>query len=298
MKTHVRIISLCSIIFILTGNLAAQETAGDEPLPKRSWFQGSVDYTSDNVYMGRKDSTSISYLTPAIGYYHKSGFFISTSMSYLAAAANSHLDLFSFEGGYSFSYHKVAGGISATKYFYNSQSTNVSSEIASGINAYTVLDLGFMKMSLDGSANSGSSTDYALSVGVERSFYFLDDDLDVTPSLSLNASSQNAYGSYYKNRRYSGKRKSKMEDGISYDISAAIANAPKFRVLDYELSIPVNYTMKNCTFYVTPTLAIPTNPSDVTVMIKPSSGSEYSETYKEKLDNAFYWMVGMSYKFF
>jgi len=289
---------LCSIIFMLNDNLEAQETPAKELIPKTSWFQGDINYTNDNVYMGRKDSTRVSYITPSIGYYHKSGFFMMSSMSYQVAAGDSHFDLFSFEGGYSFSHHKVEGGISVTKYFYNSRSTSVSSEIASSINGYTIMDLGFMKTSVDLSANFSTSIDYGLCLGVERSFYFLDDNLDVTPSISVNASTQNAYGSYYKNRRYSGKRKSKKEGGISYNISAGIANAAMFKVLDYEFSIPVNYTISNCTFYVTPTLAIPTNPSEVTVNIKPSSGSEYAETYKEKLENSFYWSVGIRYKFF
>src|SRR5690348_14066239 len=72
---------------------------------KTSYLKISGEYLSDNVYNGRKDSTVIPYLTPSVGYYHKSGLFLVASASWLST--EHRLDELTFQGGYSFSKNKL-----------------------------------------------------------------------------------------------------------------------------------------------------------------------------------------------
>ncbi|MBS1562866.1 MAG: hypothetical protein JST39_00700, partial [Bacteroidetes bacterium] len=71
-----------------------------------------------------------------------------------------------------------------------------------------------------------------------------------------------------------------------------------FKLLDYELSIPLDYTVKKCTFSFIPAFAIPVNPAVVTVNVKASAASAtVSKTSTEKLDNSFFATFQLSYKF-
>jgi len=69
-------------------------------------------YRSDYYYMGRSDSVKVPYLIPSIAYYHKSGFFISSTLSYLTLEGSARVDLFTLSGGYEYFGRKWATGIS------------------------------------------------------------------------------------------------------------------------------------------------------------------------------------------
>jgi len=58
--------------------------------------------------------------------------------------------------------------------------------------------------------------------------------------------------------------------------------------LDYELSVPVGYTLNKFRFSFTPVYAMPVNAATIT---------NGQNTYKEDLSNSFFWSLGVSYKF-
>lgn len=81
----------------------------------KSYFSLGLNYLSNSVYNGRKDSLATPYLTPSLGYYDKSGFFVSGSLSYLMRTGASRIDLFSLDAGYDFSIKKFDGEIAVSK---------------------------------------------------------------------------------------------------------------------------------------------------------------------------------------
>ena len=85
-----RTLALTGIILSLAGNsIYAQQTDSlatkndievaatdrDNSDPAKSYFSSGTNYQTDNVYLGRKDSATIPYLSPRLGYYYKSGLF-------------------------------------------------------------------------------------------------------------------------------------------------------------------------------------------------------------------------------
>jgi len=60
---------------------ADTSTPAKTAVPKKSYFSATVSFLSNSVYNGRKDSVATPYLTPMLGYYDKSGFFIDASWS-------------------------------------------------------------------------------------------------------------------------------------------------------------------------------------------------------------------------
>ncbi len=287
---------LCSASFC---HVFAQDTdsADSKTPPPKSYGKFSVSYQTNAVFNGRKDSILTPYITPTIGYYDKSGFYISGSLSYLASSANSRIDVFNIDAGYDFTINKLDGEISAFKSFYNSNSTNVKAEVQGGFGASVGYDLGFIHPTLQGGINLGKSTDYTAAFSLDHSFYAADDRLEITPSFIANASTQHYYGNYYANRKYL-KLKRKNGTGVYYDITADLTDASRFKILDYEWSVPINYTVKQFTFGITPAFAIPVNPATVTVNLKPSVGTNtITKTFTEKLENSFFCTFEVSYKF-
>src|ERR1035438_5269926 len=92
-----------------------------EVAPKRSYFLASLGYLSNNVYLGRKDSAVIPYITPDLAYYFKSGFFLEGAVNYVNTASENRIDALSFVGGYSFTAGNYSGEATASKFFYSSQ---------------------------------------------------------------------------------------------------------------------------------------------------------------------------------
>lgn len=236
------------------------------------------------------------YLTPSLTYYHKSGLYVSGGVSYLAASGSSRIDLSYIDAGYSFSVNNFEGQVSATKYFYNSQSTNVNADVKAGLDLYAGYDFGFIKPSAEATINFSKLTDYILTLGLEHSFE-AGDQFEITPSVFMNAGTQNAYNSYYSQRRFAVRKKKAGARSVVYDINASVEDAAAFKILDYECSLPVNYTLHHFTFNVTPSVALPVHPAIIQYSVKTAAGNSRSVTYTESLQNSFYWSAGVTFTF-
>src|SRR5215831_922971 len=91
---------------------------------KKTYFRAGISYLTNNVYLGRKDSIPVRYLTPKLGYYSKSGFFAEVAAGELIDAKVTRLDMFSLAAGYSFNAGNYLGEVTGSKFFYNKQSSN------------------------------------------------------------------------------------------------------------------------------------------------------------------------------
>jgi hypothetical protein len=283
-------VGLCCLL----QSLKAQDST-ENAVPEKSHWEAGLSYLNNSIYLGRKDTLKVPYLTPSISYYNKSGFYFSSSLSYLNSGGESRIDLFEMTAGYLFTINKFEGDISIAKDFYNTQSKNVKSETKGYTNISLSYDFGFIKPSLQGGVTFSNKDDYNAGFSLEHSFYAFDDNLEIDPSFLINASTQNYYGSYYTKRRYSGKRKKQTGPGTI--INGYLPNAAEFKIMDYEWSAPVNYSLGKFLFNFTPTLAMPVNPNIVVLTITPPSGISTTKTRTEKLSNVFFWSAGVTYSF-
>jgi hypothetical protein len=131
-------------------------------------------------------------------------------------------------------------------------------------------------------------------LGLEHTFSLVNEQLEINPAFRINAGTQNYYASYYGNRRYSQKRYTRNNTS---SITASLGDASRFQVMDYEWESSVEYKLtKKLKFSFTPTLAIPVNPSTVTLVTK--SGNSTSTTVStESLSTSFYFSLGVNYTF-
>ena len=276
--------------------LEAFKDSIEDQLASKSYFQASLSFLSNNVYLGRKDTAATPYATALFGYSHKSGLYANLSVSYLLASGENRIDLTSLEGGYIFKAGKLEGQASAVKYWYSKQSYNIRSEIKGTLSFSAGYDLGFIKPVIVPYVNIGNKTDFATTFGLEHSFYLANDHLDITPSLNANGSTQNYYSSYYKKRKFSVIRKG-VNVKVNGSQSGVVLNASQFKILDYEFSVPINYTIKKWTFNFSPTYAVPVSPAMLAITTIKGTAAPKTKISTEKLSNSFFFQAGITYKF-
>jgi hypothetical protein len=263
----------------------------------KSYFKAGVKYLSDNVYLGRKDSATISYITPTIGYFTKSGFYVTAGASYQPNNGANRIDLVTAEVGYDFSVKdKFYGGIYAGKYFYSANSYAVNAEVNTGIGAYGSYNLGSVSLNGGAGLSLSSQTDLITEAGISNSFTDKNDKIEFVPTVKFNAGSQNYFNQYFTTGRAANVNKGKGRGrgrgnnggGTTTTTTESVLQASQFKILDYELSVPFTYKTKRVEFKFTPTYAIPVNAAT----IETANG-----IVKEGLSNHFYAELELYYKF-
>lgn len=266
-------------------SFAQDKTVDSSKTQNTSTFKASLTYLSNAVYNGRKDSLALPYVTPSLGYFDKSGFYVSASASYLANAS-SRFDLFTLETGYDLTISdQVSASFYAEKYFYNKNSTSVKSEMKGGMGASLSYDPGLITLNGGVDLSFSSQTDVFTNLSLGHAFYLGADDQQwsITPTVTANAGSQKYYQAYKKSARII--KRSGVSGGNVY-----VVGADKFVLLDYEFSVPITYDAKKWGLHFTPTYALPENPISLT---RPNG----AVLVKEKLENTFYAELGVYVKF-
>lgn len=292
MKNLILFIAVLLVLFIAsTKSVAQQNTSADSIVntvstEKQSYGLVSTNYNSNIVFLGRKSLSKAPYLSAFTGYYHKSGLFINGGASYLAASGPNRFDLFTVTTGYDYYLKSFSAGLYGTKYFFNNKSTTVKSELSGYVGAYADYDFDLADVYIDASAYFGNTSDFILGAAVSRIFYAANDKLRFTPTFYLNAGTQNYYSNYNNNRRFG---RHMLNGGALQSTGSGMMGVGSFKVLDYELSVPVTYTQKKLRISFTPVFAIPVSAATIT---------NGQDTYKEDLSNSFFWSLGLSYKIF
>ncbi len=283
------------LVTVIMMTLLCQEMALAQPHKPQSYdsildkseLRVGIRYTSDYYYMGRADSAAAPYLSPSIGYFHKSGLSVRSSLSYLTAPGEGRIDLITFSGGYDYYAKKIAAGLSVTEYFFNDLSYAVQAEMSTYLNAYAGYDFSAFIFYADAGLGFSESTDVFLAGEINRTFYALRNKLRITPAVYMNAGTQEYYNEYYNMRNSqtgSGKRKGKGGQQPSTTQQVQIVASDKFEILDYEADLQISYTIQKVRFYVLTTWTFAVNPATVIT----DTG-----TYEEDLKNGFYWSSGI-----
>ncbi len=248
----------------------------------KSYSLVGITYNSDIVFLGRKSPIKSPYLSVSAGYYHKSGLFINSAVSYLAASGVKRIDLFTASGGYDYYKNNFVAGISATGYVFNSKSNTAKSALTGNLNVYADYDFDILEVYLDGTAYLSNQSDFIFSGAVSHHFYADNDKLKISPAFSLYAGTQNYYSNYNNNLQFERH----MSNNGS-PASTGMMGGGFFNIQNYEFSVPVRYELKNFQFVFWPVYAIPVNAATIT---------DNQNTYKEELTNNFFWSLGVSYK--
>jgi hypothetical protein len=276
---------------LLTQGLFAQfePDSKNDTLAEKSKFRIALAYASDYYFMGRVDSVRAPYLTPSLAYYHKSGLFIKTSLSYLTASNEGRIDLFRLSGGYDISVKKFGAGISLSEYFFSESSFVVQSEMSTYLYGYSEYEFKFIKLYLDGSLGFSSTTDVFLGLEINHTFRTLKNKLRIIPAFYLNAGTQKYYSDYITNR---SSKSIKNANGTVKGQQTAnstvytTTETQSFEMLDYEADIQFIYVFNKFRVFMSPTWLFPVNPATIVTA---------SGTSAEELKNGFYFSMGIRF---
>ena len=300
---HIFFIILLLIAFTSTTLLAQDSTK------EKSYFKASISYLSNSVYNGRKDSLLYPYITPTLGYYDKSGFFVNGSLSYLRSSSEKRIDLFTLGVGYDFEITpKLSGGVYADKYFYNQSSTNIQSDIKGNIGGNLSYNFGLFQLNAGADVLFASKSDFAINGGIAHAFYIGDEpsQWSITPTATVHISTLNFYEGYTSRRAGKNVQNANANTGTVTTVTTINNRGTGLTLLDYELSVPITYDAKSWGFAITPTLALPQNPiyTSTTTTFKPAFGmgtisqTNNSTPQSEKLfGTPFYAEVSVYFKF-
>ncbi|MCX6337465.1 MAG: hypothetical protein NT153_09310 [Bacteroidetes bacterium] len=295
-------ITFLFILSILSSSLVL-EAQSDSATSNKSYFKFSGTYLSNFIYNGRQDSITTPYITPSLGYYNKSGFYVIGSLSYLSSAKEKRLDLFSIDIGYDFSISKkLMGSVYANKSAYNQSSTAIQSDVKGSIGAYFNYDFNFLEFNTTTDITFANKTDIGVNMGLLHTFSFGEklNSFTLTPSVSANWSTLHFY------EGYTNRKLSRLAIFLNpSSVSTTTVNNSKMTLMDYEISIPLNYEYKNLGFFINPTVALPQNPiyTTTTTVNKQPNGTSITiannSTPKSEttLSNSFFVELGFYIKF-
>ena len=298
---------LSSLLLILICNYTVfgqntSESVEQSQMEDPSYVSIAVNFMNDAVYLGRKDSISAPYLYPSITYFNKTGLYATGSFSFLTKSNESRIDLFLGTIGYEINSKKFSSDISFTKYFFNTDSYNVISEVEADLTGTLGYDFDVfnLNLSLTNFFNKNSTSDIFLSSEISHDFVSTDRKFQISPTMGIFLGSQNFYKEYYIYNRFGSERSTGSGQGAGQGTGSTadpietttttvvLEESEKFDLMAVEFSIPIWYMAKPFTVSFLPVLVVPQNPATLTVD---------SAIYEEDLENTFYWMVGLSYRF-
>ena len=248
----------------------------DDPYDSMTYFMYGINYLSNNVYLGRSDTMVIPYISPYIGYHLGFGLYAKAMVSYDPIRRNwydPHVDVTTIEVGYDHTFgDHLNTTISLDKFFYDKNSINVRANSQGAGTVYGQYSNDWVEPQVIYMTTlNQKSMDYNTAFGLDHNFQFLNNTLNIIPTVTTYTGTQNYYDEYFK-KRIEKKDKKVKEDKV-------ISDAKKYKILDYEFSIQVTYRINKWLFSFTPTYAIPLSPSTIKLP---------TDTRKEKLTNKFF----------
>lgn len=266
-------IPLLTFVSLFIGSSVIAQTSAinnAEKPDKTASFKAGVNYLSNNVFMGRADTVKTSIILPELKYTFNNGIFISGNINYIPNNKRKKLDGGNIVAGYDFDItDDLSGGVSVAKLFYSSSSVQIGSSISSVFNAninYDIAGIITPAVSVDYNIiKNGFSNDVfingSLSHDFEKKGVFNDKDLfAISPTVAINAGTQNFYDAYVTGRKYKSTAKNQAlaakETALLDQRKEQLSH---FDVLDYEFSAPLEYKIGMLILNFTPTYAITKN---------------------------------------
>ncbi len=265
-----------SSVFSQAMKATKAEEEADDPYENKSYFMTGLNYMSNNVYLGRKDSVALPFISPYIGYHFSNGIYGKAIVS--DAPTKGYIDLLTLEAGWD---HNLGDhfnlGVCGDKFYYNKNSTNIRSATKGGLGANGQYTNDWIEPQLTWDFNfNKASTDYVLGLELDHDFDLKKHKFHIVPAVSLNYGTRHFYDDYFINRFLK-----KDKTLAAYNV---VADANEFVPLDYEIKTKFTYRVTKWLFTLTPTYSVPTSPATITLPGK----NKNKTTETEKLSNSFF----------
>ena len=245
-----------------------------------------LQYTSDWVYAGRKDSLSTPYLTPSILYAHHSGFFVKGFLSYLTT--EKRIDVWGVGAGYRMNKGNLYWGIGGELRLFNDSSYAVQSSVSSMAYSYLAYDLPWLEATVDVNGFFGDVGDVLIGLELGKTFFLADNKLSFYPNVYGLWGTQQYYSEYYTYKSTSQRKKQgqggvEPPSNITYTV---MQEATNFKFLSIDIGLAMKYRLNNISIHFVPSYAIPFN---------ASTFKTDNIISKENLKKNFYYNMGINF---
>jgi hypothetical protein len=305
MNSFYKLLVLLLFSIVTLHAFAQADTTDNDPDTldtKKGHVKFGVSYNNNSVYLGRTDTVTTPGYSASLFYTFKFGLYFSGGLDFIPNRKSNKLDGGNLEVGYDHSFGDLEGGLSFTKLFYNSGSTQVSSSLSSIVSAYADYDIAdIITPSIAVNYNidkSGTGSDFLFNPSLSHDFaiegiFGENDYLLISPQAGLNAGTQNYYAGYLEKKNRLSK---KVAAAVNAAYSSYYNSLGQFKLLDYELTLPVIYKAGLFRFSFTPTYAFAQDSlpkgskADEAITKTIEAGSPYKSS-------VFYFSLGVSLKF-
>lgn len=303
------IIMQSSFLYVTAQNKLISDDADlSEITPEKSSFKISTSYLSNSIYQGRQSEDLLSLINTGVGYYHKSGFFVSGSFTYIPNVGYQQIDRKDISIGYNYNGEKLGISTYLAKYIYNDSSSQINAGIQSSAGVGINYNFDYVTVGAATDFNFASKSDIVFNANLSHSFSLANDNLLITPMINMNAGTENFYQSYFSPKKKGGtsgstratikaakhrrNNNTASPNTTNTNNTAAsevtILNSSAFKIMDYEIGIPIEYRLNKFLLSFIPTYVLPVNPSTI---------SNNNIITTEVLKNAFVVELGVSFTF-
>jgi hypothetical protein len=252
------------LLLLLCCNLYAQRhglyqlpvTYNEDPYDELTYYYAGASYLTNNVYMGRKDTSRLPYLSAYAGYQLAMGLYIKATANYGLTRKSGHFDLFAFEAGYDRNFGKhIIAGASVEKYLYQRNSPGIKAAITESIFLYGRYENDKIEPEVDLTINRGANTDIIWTVSLDRKIRLLENTVNIFPALAFSYGSMQYYSGYFT-------RKLKNVN-VPATNEPVIKDASTPRPLAVEISARTTWRINNWLFTFSPVYAVPLSPATI-----------------------------------
>lgn len=297
------LISILCLVLVCHGlpTWSQTQTKTGTSVDETSYAEGQLNYISDAVFLGRKDTATAPYLYATMGYHHKSGVYGEGSVSYLTKSNESRIDLFLLSAGYEKTFGSLSTDFSVTKYFFNEESYNVISSVDAAITAQLRYEMELLNLAWAGSVyfSGNNSTDIMMLAQLSHDFTTSNNRWQISPILEFQFGSQKFYEQYFieqklkKGTNANGSSSGNGSgtggsDDTSTITTVQLSESESFNLMAVEVNLAIWYQSPPFTASLIPSYVIPTNESEISVG---------DSLVKENLESTFYLMAGIAYRF-
>lgn len=275
--------------------LAQTKTTESDSTDAKPGLELKLNYLSNSVFMGRADSVRTAIITPQIKYAFSNGVYLSGSLYVVPNRKKNKVDGGDLTLGYDFDLtDNLSGGLSFSKFFYSSNSTQVSSSQSSTISGNLSYNNDFITPTIIADYNfnkQGVAGDLFLDIALSHDFdidgvFGEGDALTFSPTIEANTGTQNFYNGYVVYRKRKNVQNSAAATTLLQTYQSELS---QYKLLDYEFSMPVEYSAGNFIFNITPTYALAQNQFKSAAVVKALGLTTQS--------SVFYFDIGVAVKF-
>jgi hypothetical protein len=217
-----------------------------------------LDYISNSSFYGRNGGVKYPFLMFSTDFQTKKNVWVSSSFSHLIDTGK-FINEINLSAGWDFELNdRIDGSISYAHYFFSSSSPLVKTSANNSIVGSIGYDWGFVYTTLSPNFVFGHSNDIFIAFGNSRYFekvsiFGKEDFISFEPKFSIIAGTQN-FDRHYVVRKENSNGKGNPNPHI-----VQAGGDSSFKIIDYELSLPLTYSTGNLSFESRYIFSLPVN---------------------------------------